>query len=98
MQLEQRCIGMSRIITFSMYYFKFFVYFRVSNILRKILRVEFWFVIPIKNFFRDFRKSYGKITKNPNNFDNSMFRGHKFREYDTFTEILWNIESRKNFL
>ena len=26
-----------------------------------------------------------------------MFRGHKFREYDTFTEILWNIESRKKF-
>ena len=27
----------------------------------------------------------------------SMFRGHKFREYDTFTEITWNIKSRKKF-
>ncbi len=26
-----------------------------------------------------------------------MFRGHKFREYDTFTEITWNIKSRKKF-
>src|SRR5204863_219304 len=27
----------------------------------------------------------------------SMFRGHKFCEYGTFTEITWNIKSRKKF-
>ena len=28
----------------------------------------------------------------------SIFRGYKFREYhDTFTEMIWNIKSRKKF-
>ena len=61
-------------------------------------------VIPIKIFFRNFRKNSMNMIHLRKNNENiqaasliSIFRGHKFREYDTFMEMTWNIKSRKKF-
>ena len=72
-----------------------------DSVMYLLNKIHLW---PYKNCFRDFRKnSVNMIHLWKNNEKKittsliSMFRGHKFREYDTFTEITWNIKSRKKF-
>jgi len=53
--------------------------------------------MPIKIFFVKTHTFTEKIMKKITTLLISMFRGHKFREYDTFTKITWNIKSQKKF-